>query len=93
MSTAESAAENVVERRGVFTPELLGRCISCGFCLPACPTYALTGVETSSRRGRVNPGGLRNALPAIGRRAASVRRFRTRTSVSPRCHNTPMLRL
>ena len=67
--------------RGIFAPELLDRCISCGFCLPACPTYALTGDEGSSPRGRIT---LMRALE-YGRLDADDPRLREESSFCLGC--------
>lgn len=50
--------------------EDIGRCVHCGFCLQACPTYLELGMETDSPRGRIAlidavTNGRADATPAL----------------------------
>lgn len=43
----------VLGPRGEAMAEAVGKCVHCGFCLPACPTYQELESEMDSPRGRI----------------------------------------
>lgn len=45
---------NAMEVLHKKTYEEVNQCIQCGYCLPACPTYASMETESASPRGRIN---------------------------------------
>jgi len=57
-------------------PEELDACVTCGLCLPHCPTFRLTGSESASPRGRLAAmSAVADGAAVVDQRFADVMEF------------------
>ena len=50
---AELNHHSISEHDNKKASQIIASCVHCGFCLPTCPTYQLSGDELDSPRGRI----------------------------------------